>query len=117
MSKLKVLCSEDSKEVVAMKLSEIPENGKFTIADRYTIGGGKHFKHGGCQLTLLPNQTYTVEQALPDFFVAKGVCHAEQRSKTFGNVDELRDVSFTIDNDVPVIPMLRVVRTAIALNN
>jgi hypothetical protein len=91
-------------------LSEIPENGKFTIADRYTIGGGEHFKHGGCQLTLLPNQTYTVEQALPDFFVAKGVCHAEQRSKTFGNVDELRDVSFTIDNDVPVIPMLRVVR-------
>ncbi len=90
-----------------MKLSQIPENGKFQITDRYTIGGGEHFKRGGCQITLLPDRVYTVEQALPEFSVAKGICRVEQQSKTFGFVDKLEDVSFTIDNNVPVIPLVQ----------
>lgn len=90
-----------------MKLSQIPKNGKFLIPDRYTIGGGEHFKRGGCQLTLLPDRIYTVEQALPEFSVAKGICHVEQQSKTFGYVDKLEEVSFTIDNGVLVIPVVQ----------
>jgi hypothetical protein len=90
------------------KLGEIPEGGTFKIVGTYVIGGRKGIDvkgKGRCQLTLLPNEIYTIEQAIPDFSVAKGICHVEQRSKTFGDVDELQDVSFTIDIDVPVIPL------------
>lgn len=82
-----------------MILSEIPENGKFQISEPYTIGGGEHFKNGGCQLTLLPDSIYTVEQSLRgDFSVAKGICHLQQQSKTFGYFGKMEEVSFTIDN-------------------
>lgn len=88
-------------------LSQIPENGTFQVAKPYTIGGGEHFERGGCQVTLLPDRIYTVEQTLADFSVAIGICHIEQRSETFGNVDKVENISFTIDNDLTVIPLVQ----------
>ena len=85
------------------KLLEIPENGKFTVATLHTIGGGEHFEKGGCQLTLLPNQLYRVDQSLVGLVSAEGICHVKQQSKAFGSIDKEMDILFTIDPDLDVI--------------
>ena len=78
-------------------LSKIPENGKFQVASSYTIGGG------ACQVTLLPDQVYGVEQSLVGLVLAEGVCHIQQQSKAFGDVNRLQDIAFTVDPDLMVL--------------
>jgi hypothetical protein len=87
-----------------MQVSQIPENGgKFQVTEPFTIGGGDHFAQGGCQITLLPSQIYTVDQSMVGLVTACGVCHVEQKSNTFGHVDREIDVHFCLDPELEVV--------------
>jgi hypothetical protein len=82
-------------------LSEIPEGKTFAIANPYIMGGGEHYDRGGCKLTLVPDQIYTVSQSLAGFIVAEGICRLEQMP----SVDRMENTSFTVDADLTVTPL------------
>ena len=88
-------------------LSQMPEGSTFTIADRHIVGHPESFSRGHCQATMIPTEVYLLEQSLlGGLAIVEGICHIEQRNKTFGDVDTHEWKSLTIDDGLLVIPVV-----------